>query len=99
MKIIKYAGTDKFFAALMVDSGDSKYFLYGKANSPEIQIENSETGILFKNAEYLSTCNKTISYNIQGIPQGRNSKLFTILKIKDSSEFDTLYQLLETVYE
>ena len=99
MKIIKYAGTDKFFAALMVDSVDSKYFLYGKANSPEIQIENSETSILFENTKYLSTCNKTISYNIQGNPQGRNSKLFTILKIKDSSEFDTLYQLLETVYE
>lgn len=99
MKIIKYAGTDKFFAALTVDSGDNKYFLYGKANSPEIQIEDSETKILFKNAKYLSTCNKTIFYNIQGIPQGSNSKLFTILKIKDSSEFDTLYQLLETIYE
>lgn len=100
LTLIKYQGTPNFIAGLFIEETEKKhYFGFMPTETPTISINNdgnfaeSEFGVRIAFIDKYSTI-----FEVKGKTFGKDEKLFSLLSIKPE-EFDSLYKLLECVWE
>lgn len=100
VKSIYYKGTDKFIAFFLEGEKQEKYILFGKisgfimeeTNFP-IEIDMLQTNIQSFLAE------RAIELKTNFIRSTIHDHLYWMIKIKDSQEFESMYKILECVWE
>ena len=102
LSMIKYKGTSNFFSALLYDSSkeeENYYFYFMPTEKPNIEIKH-ETEYAYSafNIPLMTLDKDAIRFTANGIPFVGNKKIFTLIKIK-KSEFDSMYKLLECIYD
>lgn len=96
LKIIKYQGTNNFFAALFKEE-EKYYFFFVKSSPLEINFEDDSVyATNFYEEKLFPIDKKKLSISFEAIPFLKN-KIYSIIEIKES-EFDSMYKLLECVY-
>ena len=100
LTLIKYQGTVNFIAGLFIEETEKKhYFGFMPTETPTISINNdgcfatNEFGARISFIDRYSTV-----FEAKGKTFGKDAKMFSLFPIKPE-EFDSLYKLLECVWE
>ena len=100
LTLIKYQGTVNFIAGLFIEETEKKhYFGFMPIETPTISINNygrcaeNDFGVRLAFIDKYQTV-----FEVRGRTFGENEKMFSLLPIKPE-EFDSLYKLLECVWE
>lgn len=100
LTLIKYQGTVNFIAGLFIEETEKKhYFGFMPTETPTISINNdgcfatNEFGARISFIDRYSTV-----FEAKGKTFGKGEKMFSLFPIKPE-EFDSLYKLLECVWE
>lgn len=100
LEVIKYKGTNKFIAVLVKqieEKTENYFFFFMKTVKPELILDEEQEYIYNLNGQKLCSFNKrNVTFSIES-DFINNDKLFTLMKIQPS-EFDSLYNLLECVW-
>ena len=100
LEVIKYKGTNKFIAALVrqiEEKTENYFFFFMKTAKPEFILnQEQEYAYGLKGQKLCSFDRQNITFSIES---GfiNEDKLFYLIKIQPS-EFDSLYNLLECVW-
>ena len=100
LTLIKYQGTVNFIAGLFIEETEKKhYFGFMPTETPTISINNDGYFAEDNFGARIAFIDKyqTI-FEVKGRTFGKNEKMFYLLPIKPE-EFDSLYKLLECVWE
>ena len=99
-KLIKYRGTNSFIAILVQDKKDEKYyFSFLPTENPTLIVRNEEEWTYdIKEAPLLAFDKYQVTFEAKGKTFGKDKKLYYLIPIKPE-EFDSLYKLLECVWE
>lgn len=99
LTLIKYQGTLNFIAGLFIEETEKKhYFGFMPIETPTISINNdgyfatNEIGAQIAFIDKYQTV-----FEAKGRTFGKDRKMFSLFPIK-SEEFDSLYKLLECIY-
>lgn len=100
LKLIKYQGTCSFIAGLFQDKVDEKYYFgFFPTDEPALSITNNGEYAYDKfEVPLLMIDNYQAIFEVKGRTFGKDKKLFYLLLIKPE-EFDSLYKLLECIYD
>ena len=100
LTLIKYQGTINFIAGLFIEETEKKhYFGFMPTETPPITINNygrcaeNDFGVRFAFIDRYQTVFEAI-----GRTFGKGEKMFSLFPIKPE-EFDSLYKLLECIYD
>lgn len=100
LTLIKYQGTLNFIAGLFIEETEKKhYFGFMPTETPTISINNygrcaeNDFGVRLAFIDKYQTV-----FEVRGKTFGGNEKMFSLFPIKPE-EFDSLYKLLECVWE
>lgn len=101
LTLIKYQGTVNFIAGLFIEETEKKhYFGFMPTETPTISINNddgcfatNEFGARIAFIDRYSTV-----FEAKGKTFGKDEKMFSLISIKPE-EFDSMYKLLECVWE
>lgn len=100
LTLIKYQGTLNFIAGLFIEETEKKhYFGFMSIETPTISINNC--GCFAENdfgARITFIDKYQTVFEARGKTFGENEKMFSLFPIKPE-EFDSLYKLLECVWE
>lgn len=95
IKTVHYRGTNNFIAALLYDDTiKANYFGFALTENPEVVLEGDK----YKYHHLDIIFEEKMSFNIKVRPIGKDKKNYILIKI-DPSEFDSMYKLLESIYE
>lgn len=98
IKSIYYKGTDNFIAFFLEGEKQEKYILFGKISSFIMEETDLPIDILQTNIQsFLTECAIELKTNF--IKSTIRGNLFWMIKIKDSQEFESMYKILECVWE
>lgn len=100
LKLIKYQGTTTFIAALLFEeTTEEYYFCFMPTESPVFNITNEGEYAFDINKVPLLVLDKYQTFfEVKGKTFGKDKKLYSLIPIKPE-EFDSLYKLLECVWE
>lgn len=100
LTLIKYQGTLNFIAALLFEEKEKEYyFCFMPIENPIFNITNKEEHVYDINKVPLFILDKfQASFEVKGKTFGKDKKMFSLIKIKPE-EFDSMYKLLECVWE
>ena len=100
LTLIKYQGTVNFIAGLFIEETEKKhYFGFMPTETPTISINND--GCFATNEFGARICfidRYSTVFEVKGKTFGKGEKMFSLFPIKPE-EFDSLYKLLECVWE
>ena len=97
---IKYQGTRTFIAGLFCEkseNGEKYFFGFTPTKEPVISINDNEEEFFSRGLPITRIGERRISFSVEGIPTGKTQKVFSLISIKPE-EFDSLYKLLECIY-
>lgn len=99
-KLIKYQGTNSFIAILVQDEKDEKYyFSFLPTESPTLNVNNEEEyAYSIREVPLLTFDRYQVTFEAKGKTFGKDKKLYYLIPIKPE-EFDSMYKLLECVWE
>ena len=100
LTLIKYQGTLKFIAGLFFEETEKKYYFgFMPTESPSIAINNDGEYATDKvGAKILFVDRYQTIFEAKGKTFGKGGKMYSLLPIKPE-EFDSMYKLLECVWE
>lgn len=100
LTLIKYQGTLNFIAGLFIEETEKEYFFgFMPTETPVITIENDgDYAINGLGAKILFVDRYQTVFEARGKTFGKGEKMFSLIKIKPE-EFDSMYKLLECVWE
>ena len=100
LTLIKYQGTLNFIAGLFIEETEKEYYFgFMPTETPTIAIENnSDYAIDGSGVKILFRDRYQTVFKVRGKTFGNDEKMFFLIKIKPE-EFDSLYKLLECVWE
>ena len=100
LTLIKYQGTLNFIAGLFFEETEKKYYFgFMPTETPTISIDNdgyfaaNELGARTTFIDRYST-----AFEAKGKTFGKGKKMYSLISIKPE-EFDSLYKLLECIWE
>lgn len=100
LTLIKYQGTVNFIADLFFEETEKKhYFGFMPTETPSITVKND--GDYATNgfgAKILFVDKYQTIFEARGKTFGKHEKMFSLIPI-DPDEFDSLYKLLECIYD
>lgn len=98
--MIKYQGTLNFIVGLFFEETEEKhYFGFMPTEIPSITINNEgDYAIAFSGRALFFVDKYQTIFEAKGKTFGKNGKMFSLILI-DPDEFDSLYKLLECIYE
>ena len=100
LTLIKYQGTVNFIAGLFIEETEKKhYFGFMPTETPNISINND--GCFAENgfgARIAFIDKYSTVFEAKGKTFGKGEKMYSLIPIKPE-EFDSLYKLLECVWE
>ena len=98
--LIKYRGTLNFIAGLFIEETEKKhYFGFMPTETPTISINNYGRCAENDFSVRLAFIDKYQTvFEVRGRTFGENEKIFSLFPIKPE-EFDSMYKLLECVWE
>lgn len=100
LTLIKYQGTSNFIAGLFIEETEKKhYFGFMPTETPAISITNNGDYATDKvGAKLFFVDRYQTVFEAKGKTFGKDERMFSLLPIKPE-EFDSLYKLLECVWE
>ena len=100
LTLIKYQGTLNFIAGLFIEETEKKYyFSFMPTETPVISITNNGEYATDKiGAKILFVDRYQTVFEAKGKTFGKEEKMFSLISIKPE-EFDSLYKLLECIWE
>jgi hypothetical protein len=100
LTLIKYQGTPNFIAGLFTEKAEKKYYFgFMLTEEPSITIGNDgDYAINGFGAKMLFVDRYQTVFEAKGKTFGENGKMFFLISIKPE-EFDSMYKLLECVWE
>lgn len=100
LTLIKYQGTLNFIAGLFIEETEKKhYFGFMPTETPSISINNDGCFAINELGARINFIDKYQTvFEAKGRTFGKGKKMFSLLPIKPE-EFDSLYKLLECVWE
>lgn len=100
LTLIKYQGTLNFIAGLFFEETEKKYYFgFMPIITPTISINNNGDYATDKMGAKLFFVDRYQTvFEAKGKTFGKNEKMFSLLPIKPE-EFDSMYKLLECVWE
>lgn len=101
LTLIKYQGTPNFITGLFFEEAEKKhYFGFMRTETPTISVVDKNS--CFATNEFGARFNFIDTYQTvfeaKGKAFGKDEKMFSLLSIKPE-EFDSMYKLLECVWE
>jgi hypothetical protein len=100
LTLVKYQGTLNFIAGLFIEETEKKhYFGFMPTEMPTISINNDgcfSTNVFGARISFIDKY-QTV-FEAKGKTFGENGKMFSLIPIKPE-EFDSMYKLLECVWE
>ena len=100
LTLIKYQGTVNFIAGLFIEETEKKYYFgFMPTETPTISINND--GCFATNEFGARICfidRYSTAFEAKGKTFGKGEKMYSLISIKPE-EFDSLYKLLECVWE
>jgi hypothetical protein len=100
LTLIKYQGTLNFVAGLFFEETEKEYYFgFMSTEEPSITISNNgDYAINDLGAKMLFVDRYQAVFEVKGKTFGKVEKMFSLIPIKPE-EFDSLYKLLECVWE
>jgi hypothetical protein len=100
LTLIKYQGTLNFIAGLFIEETAKEYFFgFMPTETPTIITNNNgDYAINELGAKILFVDKYQTIFEVKGKTFGKSEKLFSLIRIKPE-EFDSMYKLLECVWE
>ena len=98
---IKYQGTRTFIAGLFCEKseeGEKYFFGFTPTKEPVISINDNEEEFFSMGLPITRIGERRIGFSVEGIPAGKHRKIFSLISI-NPEEFDSLYKLLECIYD
>ena len=99
LTLIKYQGTVNFIAGLFIEEAEEKhYFGFMPTETPTISINNDDYFAENNFGTRIAFIDKYQTvFEVKGKTFGKSEKMFSLFPIKPK-EFDSLYKLLECIY-
>ena len=100
LTLIKYQGTSHFIAGLFIEEQEKKHFFgFMPTETPSLIIDNEgEYATNLSGARITFVDRYHATFEVRGKVFGKDSKLFHLISI-EPNEFDSMYKLLECVWE
>ena len=100
LTLIKYQGTPNFIAGLFFEGTEKKhYFGFMPTETPTISVDNNGCSAINEFGARINFIDKYQTvFEAKGRTFGKGEKMFSLIPIKPE-EFDSLYKLLECVWE
>ena len=100
LTLIKYQGTVHFIAGLFLEETEKEhYFGFMRTETPSIIINNEGDYATNFSGERITFVDRYQAiFEARGKVFGKDSKLFHLISIKPE-EFDSMYKLLECIYD
>ena len=96
-KILQYRGNEKYFTALCQDKENKLYILLSHINSMKIETEHNEYEITgYKNVILDKIYFQKAQINIQ--IKDYNNRFYTLMPIKDISEYELINKVLDIMF-
>ena len=100
VKTLYYKGTDNFIAFFLEGEKQEKYILFGKISGFTMEETSLPLKIDMLQANMPSfLIEHAIELKTNFIKSTMHNNLFWMIKIKDSQEFESMYKILECVWE
>lgn len=99
LEIVKYQGTNNFLTILLKQKEYEKYyFVFMKTHEPQVEVNVAEIPAIGKQEQTLMFFDENnLSFSVEGKTWGKDKRIYGMLEIK-RSDFDSLYKLLESVW-
>lgn len=100
LTLLKHQGTLNFIAGLFLEETEKKhYFGFMPTETPSIAFNNeSDYATAFSGARIALVDKYQAVFEAKGKTFGKNEKMFSLIPI-ELNEFDSLYKLLECIYD
>lgn len=100
LTLIKYQGTLNFIAGLFIEETEKKhYFGFMPTETPTISIDNDGNFAINELGVRISFIDRYFTiFEAKGKTFGKGEKMYSLISIKPE-EFDSLYKLLECIYD
>ena len=100
LTLIKYKGTKNFIAGLFFEETEKKhYFGFMRTHEPSLNINNEgEYADDLFGSRMTFVDRYCIAFEVKGKTFGKNEKMFSLIHIEEK-EFDSMYKLLECIYD
>ena len=101
--LVKYQGTRKFVAGLFYSKEEKEplkkyYFGFARTTDPSISITDKTECSTALGRQTIRLGERKMTFSVESTPLDAHDKLFCLISIKPE-EFDSLYKLLECVWE
>lgn len=103
MILVKYQGTKKFIAGLFYSKEEKEplrkyYFGFARTTEPIISITDETECFTALGRQITRLGERKMTFSVESLSFGAHDKLFCLIAV-EPEEFDSLYKLLECVWE
>lgn len=101
--LVKYQGTRKFIAGLFYSREEKEplkeyYFGFARTTEPIISITDETECFAALGQQITRLGERKITFSAESVPSGAHDRLFCLISI-EPEEFDSMYKLLECIYD
>ena len=101
--LVKYQGTRKFIAGLFYSKEEKEpfrkyYFGFARITEPTISITDETECFTTLGDPITRLGERKMTFSTESLPSGAHDRLFCLISI-EPKEFDSMYKLLECIYD